>query len=119
MFSMFYSPFFVLVEATSFLRPLEDVQLNNVGLEAVFECEISKPEAKAEWFKGDQAIKRSVKYNTTSKDGVHTLTISECQNEDIASYTIKVDGASSTAKLSIAGTYTTLVIFVLIFSCKI
>lgn len=91
------------VEPSAFVRGLEDVQLNDLGLEAVFDCVVSKPDLKAEWFKADKPIKRSEKYNITSKNGAHSLTISDCQVDDVASYTIKLDGISSTAKLAIKG----------------
>jgi len=91
------------VEPSAFVRGLEDIQLNDLGLEAVFNCEVSKSDLKAEWFKGDKPIKRSEKYNITSKNGQHSLTISDCQVDDVSSYTIKLDGISSTAKLAIKG----------------
>ena len=91
------------MEPSAFVRGIEDVQLNDLGLEAVFNCEVSKSDLKTEWFKGDKPIKRSEKYNITSKNGQHTLTISDCQVDDVASYTIKLDGISSTAKLAIKG----------------
>jgi len=89
---------------TAFLKELEDIQLNDVGLEATFECEVSKPDMKAEWFKGDKSIKASLdKYQMTSKSGKHTLTISDCQSDDVAKYTVKLNGISSSAKLSVSG----------------
>jgi len=93
----------VAVEPSAFVRGLEDVELNDLGLEAVFQCEVSKADLKAEWFKGDKPIKRSEKYNITSKNGQHSLTVGDCQADDIASYTIKLDGISSTAKLAVKG----------------
>ena len=65
-------------------RGLEDVQLNELGLEAVFDCEVSKSELKADWFKADKPIERSDKYNITSKNGRHSLTINDCQVDDVA-----------------------------------
>ena len=82
------------------------MELNDLGLEAVFDCEVSKSDLKAEWFKADKPIKRSEKYNITSKNGQHSLTILDCQVDDVASYTIKLDGISSTAKLAIKGNRT-------------
>ena len=93
----------VSVEPSAFVRGLEDVELNDLGLEAKFDCEVSKADLKAEWFKGDKPIKRSEKYNITTKNGQHSLTINDCQIDDVASYTIKLDGISSTAKLAIKG----------------
>jgi len=95
----------VAEEPSAFVRSLKDVLLNDPGVEAVFDCEVSKPDLKAEWFKGDKAIKRSEKYSITSKNGKHSLTISDCQVDDVASYTIKLGGISSTAKLAIKGNH--------------
>ena len=97
---------YVTVEPSAFARGLQDVDLNDLGLEATFDCEVSKSDLKAEWFKGDKPIKRSEKYNITSKNGQHSLTISDCQVDDVASYTIKLDGISSSAKLAIKGNRT-------------
>ena len=69
-----------------------------------FSCEVSKPDLKAEWFKGDKPITRSEKYDIRSKNGQHSLTIGDCQLDDIDRYTISLDGISSTAKLAIKGT---------------
>lgn len=89
---------------SGFLRGLEDIQLNDVGLEATFECEVTKPTLKAEWFKNDKPIRTTAdKYQTISKDGKHTLTISDCQAEDVAKYTVKLNGLSSSAKLAVNG----------------
>ena len=90
-------------EPSAFVRPLEDAELKDFGLEAAFSCEVSKSDLKAEWFKADKPIKRSEKYNITAKNGQHSLTITDCQADDVASYTIKLDGISSTAKLAIKG----------------
>ena len=97
------------MEPSAFVRGLEDIQLNDLGLEATFSCEVSKSDLKAEWFKADKPIKRSEKYNITSKNGQHSLTIADCQVDDVASYSIKLDGISSTAKLVIKGTVDLLV----------
>ncbi len=77
--------------------------MDQLGLQAVFKCEISRPELKAEWFKGKKAIKRSDKYDITAAEGRHTLTISDCQGEDVSEYTVKLNGVSSTAKLAVNG----------------
>jgi Immunoglobulin I-set domain len=98
--------------ATGFLRELEDIQLNDVGLEATFECEVSKPNMRAEWFKGDKQIRVDAdKYKTTSKNGKHSLTITDCQSEDVAKYTVKLNGLSSSAKLDVTGNCASNVLF--------
>jgi len=44
-------------EKAHFLRPLEDVTLNEVGLTAAFECEVSREGLKAEWQKANKPVK--------------------------------------------------------------
>jgi len=91
------------VEPSAFLTGLEDILLNDVGLTAVFECEVSKKELKAEWLKADKPVKKSEKYEMKSANGKHSLTINNCQSDDVAKYTVKVNGMSSTAKLEVKG----------------
>ena len=93
-----------VVEPSAFVRGLEDLQLDELGVEAEFSCEVSKPDLKAEWFKGGKPITRSEKYDIRSKNGQHSLSVGDCQLDDVDSYTVKLDGISSTAKLAIKGT---------------
>lgn len=87
------------------MTPLEDIKLDNVGLEATFECEVTRTDMKAEWLKAGKPIKATAdKYKMTSKNGKHSLTISDCQAEDVAKYTVKLNGISSSAKLDVIGT---------------
>jgi len=92
------------VEPSAFLRGLEDIQLDELGVEAEFSCEVSKPDLEVEWFKGDKPITRSEKYDIRSMNGQHSLSVDFCQLDDVDSYTIKLDDNSSTAKLTIKGT---------------
>ena len=94
---------YVSVESIVFLKELEDIVLNEVGLNAVFECEISRTDYKAEWYHGDKLIRRSDKYNMTSEGGKHTMTVEHSQPDDIGQYTVKLNGVSSKAKLIIKG----------------
>ena len=89
-----------------FLKELEDVVLNEVGLNAVFECEISRTDLKAEWYRGEKLIRRSDKYNMTSEGGKHTLTVEKSEPDDVGEYTVKLNGVSSKAKLIIKGKIT-------------
>ena len=95
----------ISVEAIIFMTPLQDVDLEQVGLKAVFECEISKAGLKPEWFKGDKPIRRSEKYDKTSDNGKHALIIEESQAEDEGPYTVKFEDVTSTAKLTINGQF--------------
>ena len=99
-----FNYFVTIVESIKWLKGLEDITLNDLGLKAVFECEISKAGLKPEWFKGDKLIKRSEKYEFVSANGNHTLTIDDCRDEDVSKYTVKFEGdVKSTGKLIIKG----------------
>jgi len=72
---------------------------------AVFECEVSKPDLKPRWFKGEQEIKDLERFEQTSVGTKHMLTIRECELEDADTYKIVVEeGVESTAKLTVEGT---------------
>ena len=87
-----------------FMSPLQDVTLNNLGLKAVFECDVSKAGLKAEWLKADKTIRRGDdKYDMQVSAGNHQLVVNDAQFDDVAEYTIKFDGAQSSAKLRING----------------
>jgi hypothetical protein len=95
--------FILPVESLVFLRPLEDITLNDLGLTAEFECEVSKAGLKAEWYKGDKQIKRGDKYEIRTNTTVHRLIIDKALAEDEAKYSVVFKEAKSTAKLTISG----------------
>ncbi len=97
--------FSVTVETLQFIRPLEDVTLNDIGLEARFECEISKADLKAEWKKGKKVIKKSDKYDISMDGKVHTLVMEKAQPEDESAYSIHFPDLTSSAKLTIQGKF--------------
>lgn len=71
---------------------------------AVFECEVSKPNLKPRWFKGEQEIKDMERFEATSVGTKHTLTIRECEIQDAVTYKVVVEeGVESTAKLTVEG----------------
>lgn len=90
---------------SAFIKDLEDITLNECGLDAPFFCEVSNIQLKPEWFKLGKPIKSSDKYEMISKDGQHTLIIKGCQSDDVAQYSIKLNGLQSAAKLDIKGKY--------------
>ena len=77
-----------------------------------FECEVSKPDKPATWFKDNQPLESSDRIEIRTEAGKHFLTIKECVLDDQAKYTIKFDTAESTAKLNVEGTT------ILLSSCK-
>ena len=81
--------------------------MNDLGLTATFECEISKVGLKVEWYKGDTLIKPSDKYEIVSERTVHRLVIPKAYAEDEASYTVtfKDTEVKSSASLTIHGEF--------------
>ena len=85
------------------MRGLEDIELEQVGLEAVFECEVTKADIKPQWLKADKALRKSDKVEISSKNGIHRLVVKEANGDDVGDYTIKLDKLVSKAKLTIKG----------------
>jgi len=92
-------------EKLAFLRPLEDITLNEVGLTATFECEISIAGLKAEWMKANKPLKPDGRISIIIDGTVHRLTINEAKGEDEGQYSVvfKDKDLKSAAKLSVKG----------------
>jgi hypothetical protein len=88
-----------------FVRPLEDVTLNDIGLTATFECEVSIEGLKAEWLKANKALKPDGKVSITIDGAVHRLTITDAKGEDEGQYSVvfKDKDLKSAARLAIKG----------------
>ena len=93
------------MEPINFGTPLEDVELEEVGLEAVFFCEVTKAGMKAEWFCKEKPITANKKYEISASNGKHTLTVKDAQPEDEVTYTIKIKDTKSSAELTIKGIF--------------
>jgi len=91
-------------EPAQFLTPLSDKKVTEFET-AVFECEVSKPNVKPRWFKGEQEIKDMKRFEATSVETKHMLTVRECEVQDADTYKIVVEeGVESAAKLTVEGT---------------
>lgn len=97
--------FTFLVEALQFFRPLEDLTINEFGIPASFECEVSKDGLTPDWYKGSQQVTEGPKYDIIREGKVHRLVIKDCVAEDDSEYTVKFPDLESTAKLTIKGTF--------------
>lgn len=93
------------VEAINFLTPLEDITLNEIGLEAEFSCTITKENMKPEWYKGDLKLKRSDVYEMATDSGTtHKLLIHKANVEEEGEYIVKFrEDVKTSAKLMIKG----------------
>ena len=102
---LYYTPpCSVTVETIEFVRTLEDITLNELGVQATFECEVSKDGLKAEWLKNGKPIKAGENYEMTTEATIHRLVIKKAYAEDEAEYTVVLKDAKSVATLAIKGT---------------
>ena len=101
--SLQHEPSFT-VEAVTFTKPLRDVTLSALGLKATFECELSKPGVRVDWFKaGDQPLRRGDKYDIVADDRRHVLTVHDVHADDVSTYKAVYEKLSTEAKLELAG----------------
>ncbi len=84
---------------------MEDITLNDVGLTAAFECEISIAGLKPEWTKGNKVLKSDERSTIVFDGKIHRLTITEATGDDEGQYSVNFTdkNASSTAKLFVKG----------------
>ena len=73
------------------------------GETATFECETSKPDVEASWFKDDLELLPDDHYDMVVEGVKQALVIQEAGPEDEAEYTIEVGDDSSTALLHVQG----------------
>ena len=94
------------VEPINFLFPLEDQTVKQIPGTAYFQTEISKPDLKATWYKGDVLIGAGDKYEMTSQYGVHKLTIHDVTGDDECDYSAEFRDVKTSAKLHVCGKWT-------------
>ena len=70
------------------------------------ECEISKDQAKVEWFKGDKQLRRDDKYDIKIEGKVHRLIIEMFSDKDVAVYRAVCKKIYTCGKYDLAGKFT-------------
>lgn len=70
---------------------------------ATFKCELFKDTPNWKWLKGENEITPSDKVEINKDGKALTLTIKNCQPEDVAEYALEVEGRVYTAKLTLGG----------------
>ena len=92
-------------EKPQLLRPLEDITLNEVGLTATFECEVSLEGLKAEWQKANKPVKANGRISIVDDQKIHRLVIDDAKGEDEGPYSVvfKEHDIKSSAKLAVKG----------------
>lgn len=69
----------------------------------VLECEVSRPDKPAQWFKDDVPVTASARIRLTSEGGVHRLIIDCVELDDEAVYKVVIGGNESTAEVLVEG----------------
>lgn len=85
-----------------FKHRLKDTTLTE-GSELKLRCETVEENCHVQWFKNDVEIKIQPDGMKKENTRIHTLCISKTSSEDIGTYSIKIGGAESIAKLDIKG----------------
>lgn len=87
------------------VKPLRDQHVKPKA-KATFKCELFKDTPNWKWLKGENELSPSDKVEI-NKDGKDmTLTINNCQPDDVSDYTIEVEDRRYTAKLTLGGGFT-------------
>jgi Immunoglobulin I-set domain len=90
-----------LVEPVQFTRPLRDVKVGRLGEPAIFECEVTKPDARAQWLKDGFDLHHGSKYDIGVAGRNYRLTIRDVDDRDAGDYAIVVSGHRSEARLNV------------------
>jgi len=86
------------------VRQLENVTVTELGGTATFECELSRPNVKVQWMKGDKPILPGPKYDVVMDGAVHRLVVRDVIGaDDVTEYSATVRGLTSKASLTLQG----------------
>lgn len=86
------------------VKPLRDQHVKPKS-KATFKCELFKDTPNWKWLKGENELTPSEKVEITKNGQDMTLTINNCQPDDVSDYTFQVEDRSYTAKLTLGGLY--------------
>jgi len=89
------------VEPVEFTRPLADVKVSRLGEPAMFECEVTKPDARAQWLKDGFDLQHGPKYDIGVTGRSYRLTVRDVDDRDAGDYAIVVKGHRSEARLEV------------------
>ena len=96
----------VAVDEIRFTKELEDVKLDKVNVDVCLECELSKDGQKVEWFKDSKKIRADMEHDIQDEGKTHRLIIKKATPKDIGTYRADYTHLSTSAKLSIEGRIT-------------
>jgi len=89
------------VEPVQFTRPLADVKVSRLGEPAMFEAEVTKPDARAQWLKDGFDLQHGPKYDIGVTGRNYRLTVRDVDDRDSGDYAIVVKGHRSEARLEV------------------
>lgn len=81
--------------------PLKDVKVCKLGEPATFECEVTKPDTRAQWLKDGFDLHPSPKYDIGVTGRNYRLTVRDVDDRDAGDYAIVVKGHRSEARLDV------------------
>lgn len=84
------------------MRPLKDQHVKPKAT-ATFKCELFRDTPNWKWLKGENEVTPSDKVEIKKEGKELTLTIKNCQPDDVADYAMEVEGRVYTAKLTLGG----------------
>lgn len=92
------------------MKPLRDQHVKPKS-KATFKCELFKDTPNWKWLKGDTQLAPSDKVEIKKDGNDVTLTINNCQPDDVADYAFEVEDRRYTAKLTLGGLSVSLCVF--------
>lgn len=91
---------FPLEPPVEFTKPLEDQTVEEEAT-AILECEVSRENAKVQWFKNGEEIHKTKKYDIISDGRVRKLIIHGCTLDDAKTYSCKVKDFKTSCFLNV------------------
>ena len=84
--------FFLPVVPIQFTKPLMDVKVARLGEPATFLCEVTKPDARAQWLKDGFDLTHGPKYDIGVTGRNYRLTVKDVDDRDAGDYAVVVGG---------------------------
>ena len=88
-------------EVIEFVKELQDLYVTKLPSSETFECELNKPNVQVTWYRKDQPIKRSHKYDVIAEGRTHQLVVKDVEGKDEGEYSIIAKNARCEAKMTI------------------
>ncbi|XP_019626955.1 PREDICTED: titin-like [Branchiostoma belcheri] len=93
----------IVGELVDFAPGLEDQYAIENDAQATFSCKMTQPDAEATWYRSDEKIEASDRYEIIADGYDHTLIIKNIQIKDETSYSCESRHRKTTAKLFVEG----------------